>query len=36
VWRRPVHVATVIDGKGTLLGFDGTDHEQRDWDDEDT
>jgi stage V sporulation protein R len=29
VWKRPVEVHTVLDGKKTLLRFDGTDHTQR-------
>jgi stage V sporulation protein R len=26
VWTRPVHLQTVVDGKPTMLSFDGTDH----------
>jgi stage V sporulation protein R len=29
VWKRPVEIHTVLDGKKTLLRFDGTDHAQR-------
>ncbi|MHC5540386.1 SpoVR family protein [Singulisphaera rosea] len=26
LWSRPVHIETVVDGRPTLLSFDGTDH----------
>jgi stage V sporulation protein R len=26
IWHRPVHLRTVVDGKPTMLSFDGTDH----------
>ena len=26
IWSRPVHLQTVVDGKPTVLSFDGTDH----------
>ncbi len=26
IWSRPVHLQTVVDGKPTMLSFDGTDH----------
>lgn len=26
LWTRPVHIETVVDGRPTLLSFDGTDH----------
>jgi stage V sporulation protein R len=26
IWGRPVHLLTVVDGKPTMLSFDGTDH----------
>ena len=26
LWTRPVHLETVVDGRSTLLSFDGTDH----------
>jgi stage V sporulation protein R len=26
IWGRPVHLQTVVDGKPTMLSFDGTDH----------
>jgi stage V sporulation protein R len=26
IWTRPVHLQTVVDGKPTMLSFDGTDH----------
>ena len=29
VWSRPVHLQTVVDGKPTLLSFDGSDHSTR-------
>ena len=29
IWTRPVHLETVVDGKPTLLSFDGTDHTQK-------
>ncbi len=29
VWGRPVHLQTVVDGKPTMLSFDGTDHSIR-------
>ncbi|HMP03865.1 MAG TPA: SpoVR family protein [Gemmatales bacterium] len=29
LWSRPVHLATVLDDKPTLLSFDGTDHSQK-------
>ena len=29
LWTRPVHIETVVDGRPTLLSFDGTDHSIR-------
>jgi stage V sporulation protein R len=29
IWGRPVHLKTVVDGKPTLLSFDGSDHSSR-------
>ena len=29
MWGRPVHLETVVDGKPTLLSFDGTEHTQK-------
>ena len=29
MWARPVHLETVVDGKPTLLSFDGTEHTQK-------
>jgi stage V sporulation protein R len=29
IWSRPVHLQTVVDGKPTLLSFDGADHSTR-------
>ncbi len=29
MWARPVHLETVVDGKPTLLSFDGSDHTQK-------
>ena len=29
LWTRPVHIETVVDGRSTLLSFDGTDHSIR-------
>lgn len=29
LWARPVHLETVIDGKGTLISFDGSEHMQK-------
>lgn len=29
VWKRPVELHTLVDGKPTLLRFDGKDHGQR-------
>jgi stage V sporulation protein R len=29
IWRRPVNLATVVEGKGKLLTYDGTDHKER-------
>jgi stage V sporulation protein R len=29
IWSRPVHLQTVVDGKPTLLSFDGSDHTTR-------
>ena len=29
VWKRPVGVETVVDGKPTLLRYDGTEHSQK-------
>ena len=29
MWARPVHIETVVDGKPSLLSFDGTDHTQK-------
>ncbi len=26
VWSRPVHLHTIIEGKPTLLSYDGTEH----------
>jgi stage V sporulation protein R len=26
IWHRPVHLQTIVDGKPTMLSFDGTDH----------
>jgi hypothetical protein len=26
VWKRPVNISTLIDGKGRLFSFDGTEH----------
>ena len=26
IWGRPVHLQTLVDGKPTMLSFDGTDH----------
>ena len=26
IWSRPVHLETIVDGKPTLLSFDGTEH----------
>ena len=26
LWTRPVHIETIVDGRATLLSFDGTDH----------
>ena len=26
IWSRPVHLQTLVDGKPTMLSFDGTDH----------
>ena len=28
IWNRPVHLETVLSGKGRLLSFDGTDHHE--------
>ena len=30
VWKRPVHVQTVLGKKGKVLSFDGTDHQEQD------
>ncbi len=30
VWKRPVHLQTVMGDKGKLLSFDGTDHQEKD------
>ncbi|MFT4704932.1 MAG: stage V sporulation protein R [Bradymonadia bacterium] len=32
IWKRPVHIYTVVEEKGRLLGFDGTDHSDESWD----
>jgi stage V sporulation protein R len=29
IWSRPVHLETIVDGKPTLLSFDGTEHTQK-------
>jgi stage V sporulation protein R len=29
VWNRPVHLQTVVDGKPTLLSFDGSEHSSK-------
>jgi stage V sporulation protein R len=29
IWRRPVNLATQVEGKGKLLTFDGSDHKER-------
>lgn len=29
VWTRPVHIETLVDGKGKLLSFDGREHHER-------
>ena len=29
VWKRPVNIATVVDGKPAVLRYDGTEHSQR-------
>jgi stage V sporulation protein R len=29
IWSRPVHLQTVVEGKPTMLSFDGTDHSTR-------
>lgn len=29
VWKRPVNIATVVDGKAAILRYDGTEHSQR-------
>jgi stage V sporulation protein R len=29
IWSRPVHLQTVVDGKPTLLSFDGSEHTTR-------
>ena len=29
IWSRPVHIETVVDGRPTLLSFDGSDHTVR-------
>jgi stage V sporulation protein R len=29
MWARPVHVETVVDGKPTLMSFDGSEHTQK-------
>ena len=29
IWSRPVHLQTVVDGKPTLLSFDGSEHSTR-------
>ena len=28
IWKRPVHLETVLNGKGRLLSYDGTDHSE--------
>jgi stage V sporulation protein R len=35
IWGRPVHLATLVDGKATTLSFDGTDHAIRTGDSDD-
>ena len=32
IWKRPVYIETEVDGKGRLLGFDGTDASDEAWD----
>jgi stage V sporulation protein R len=29
IWKRPVHIETVLNGKGRLLSFDGTEHHEQ-------
>ena len=29
VWKRPVHLETVVEGTRRLLGFDGQDHNEK-------
>jgi len=29
IWKRPVHIETVVDGRPTLLSFDGNQHTSR-------
>ena len=29
VWSRPVHLETIVEGKPTVLSFDGTEHTQQ-------
>jgi stage V sporulation protein R len=29
IWRRPVNIETMLDGKGMLLTFDGKDHSEK-------
>jgi stage V sporulation protein R len=29
IWKRPVNIATLVEGKGKLLTFDGNDHKER-------
>ncbi len=29
IWSRPVHLETILEGKPTMLSFDGTDHTQK-------
>ncbi len=28
IWSRPVHLETILEGKATLLSYDGTEHSQ--------
>ena len=32
VWKRPCFIETVVDDKGRLIGFDGSDHVSESWD----
>ena len=29
IWTRPVHLQTIVDGKATMLSFDGSEHSTR-------